>query len=246
MTPRPLLALALALLLPGCGILSALSEVGHPPIMSPTANPTLDPQWRPVTMPMPGPSQPPREANSLWRPGARAFFKDQRAARVGDIVTIMVNMNDNATMNDNTLEQRTENEQMGMPNMFGLAALLPKILNKSANPTSLANATSTSNLTTIGQIQRNENIVTSIAGTITQVLPNGNLVVVARQEMVVNDELRQVEVTGVVRPEDIRSDNTIAHDRIAEARITYSGRGQLTTVNEPRWGDQVLQALLPF
>ncbi len=239
-------ALALAALLPGCGVLTSLSEVGRPPALTPTSNPTTDPSWRPVTMPMPAPSPPPQpQANSLWRPGARAFFKDQRAARVGDIVTIQVNMTHAATMNDNTMQQRTAAETMGMPNMFGLETILPKIL-AGANPAALAGVSSGSNLTTIGQIQRNENVTVQLAGTITQVLPNGNLVVAARQEMRVNDELRQLMVTGVIRPEDIRSDNTVMDDRIAEARIIYGGRGQLTEVNVPRWGDQLLQAILPF
>jgi flagellar L-ring protein precursor FlgH len=241
-----LLGAGALLLLGGCGILTNLSEIGRGPQLTPTSNPTTDPNWRPVTMPMPKPSPPPpAQANSLWRPGARAFFKDQRAARVGDIVTINVNMNHAATLNDNVMAQRTGSETMGAPNMFGLEAVLPKIIH-GLNMASLASVNEGSNLTTIGQIQRNENVVVQLAGTITQVLPNGNLVVVARQEMRVNDELRQLVVTGVIRPEDIRSDNTVADDRIAEARIFYAGRGQLTQAAEPRWGDQLLQSLLPF
>jgi flagellar L-ring protein precursor FlgH len=240
-----LLPLALAALLPGCGVLANLAEVGKPPPVSASTDPTLDPNWRPMTMPTPAPQPPPPVANSLWRPGSRAFFKDERASKVGDLVTIVVSMNDGATMNDNTMEMRTDNETMGLPGFFGLGAVLPSFL-KSSNPANLVNMNSGTNLNTIGQIQRNEVVTVRLAAVVTQVLPNGNLVVTARQEMLVNAELRQVKVTGVIRPEDIASDNTVPHDRIAEARITYSGRGQLTEVNEPRWGQQMLDVLLPF
>jgi flagellar L-ring protein precursor FlgH len=81
---------------------------------------------------------------------------------------------------------------------------------------------------------------------VTQVLPNGNLVVAARQEIVVNSELRELKVTGVVRPQDIASDNTVLHDRMAEARIQYGGRGQMTDLQSPRWGQQLMDILLPF
>ena len=145
----------------------------------------------------------------------------------------------------NTMEQRTDSETMGMPGFFGLGALMPSFL-KGSSPSNLVNVTSGTNLFTIGQIQRNETVTVRLGAVVTQVLPNGNLVVEARQEMLVNAELRQVKVTGVIRPEDIASDNTVPHDRIAEARITYSGRGQLTEVNEPRWGQQMLDVMLPF
>lgn len=242
---RPLLPAMLLSLLSGCGVLSNVAEVGKPPPVSPSSDPTLAPDWRPMTMPTPAPQPPPPVENSLWRPGSRAFFKDERASKVGDIVTIVVNMNDAATLNNNTLEMRNDNETMGVPGFFGLGAVLPSFL-KSANPANLVNVNSGTTLNTIGQIQRNENVTVQLAGVVTQVLPNGNLVVVARQEMLVNAELRQVKVTGVIRPEDINSDNTVPHNRMAEARITYSGRGQLTEVNEPRWGQQLLDVLLPF
>lgn len=242
---RHLFAVALAALLPGCGVLANLAEVGKPPPVSASTDPTLAADWRPMTMPTPAPQPPPPVENSLWRPGSRAFFKDERASKVGDLVTIVVNVNDAATANDNTMEQRTDSETMGVPGFFGLGALMPSFL-KGSSPSNLVNINSGTNLFTIGQIQRNETVTVRLAAVVTQVLPNGNLVVVARQEMLVNAELRQVKVTGVIRPEDIASDNTVPHDRIAEARITYAGRGQLTEVNEPRWGQQMLDVMLPF
>jgi flagellar L-ring protein precursor FlgH len=95
-------------------------------------------------------------------------------------------------------------------------------------------------------MKRNETVTLRLAGIVTQVLPNGNLVVAARQEVRVNSELRELAVSGVIRPQDIASDNTVRHDRMAEARIAYGGRGQLTNVQNPRWGQQVLDIILPF
>jgi len=121
-----------ALLLSGCGTLSRLSEVGRVPQMTPTADPTKDPAWRPLSMPMPALQPSPNEANALWRSGSRAFFKDQRAAQVGDIVTVLVNMNDAANLKNVTSATRSSTESAGLPNFFGLQALLPKAIAPSA------------------------------------------------------------------------------------------------------------------
>jgi flagellar L-ring protein FlgH len=240
MKPYPIL---LALLLAGCGNLTRLSEVGRPPNMTPSADPTKDPTWRPITMPMPKADTAPNEANSLWRPGSRAFFKDQRAAQVGDIVTVLVTMNDSANISNATTATRTGTETAGVPNMFGLESLLPRTI---VDPNKLFSSSSTNANTGTGQIKRAEAITLRLAGVVTQVLPNGNLVVSARQEIRVNAELRELQVTGVIRPQDIASDNTVLHDRMAEARIAYGGRGQVTDVQAPRWGQQLLDIVLPF
>ena len=221
--------LSAMLLLGGCGALTRMSEVGKPPTMTPTADPTKEPGWRPLTMPMPAREPTPIEANSLWRTGSRAFFKDQRAAQVGDVITVVVDMNDTANVQNGTTATRTSAESEGMPNLFGLENVLPKFLPNPINPASLVSTTSTNSNVGAGQIQRSEAVTLRLAGLVTQVLPNGNLVVAARQEVEVNSELRVLQVTGVVRPQDIASDNTVTHDRMAEARITYGGRGQLTT-----------------
>jgi flagellar L-ring protein precursor FlgH len=232
--------------LAGCGSLQQLSEINRPPAMTPITNPTADPQWRPVTMPMPRAEPAPSEAASLWRSGSRAFFKDQRAATVGDIVTVLVKTTDTADVENASTETKNGTESMGLPNMFGLEAALPKILGKAVNAATLVNANSASTAGGTGVIKRNETVALRLAGVITQVLPNGNLVVAARQEMRVNNELRVLEVSGVIRPQDIASDNTVSHDRMAEARISYGGRGQLTAVQTPRYGQQALDILLPF
>jgi len=242
---RAVLALLLPALLASCGSLQRLSEVGKPPAMTPTSDPTKDPAWRPLTMPMPAAQLAAPQANALWRPGSRAFFKDQRAAQVGDIVTVVISTTDSADVEDGTTTTRTSTEGMGMPNMFGFETQIPKILS-GANASSLVSTSSTNSNVGAAALKRNETVALRLAGVITQVLPNGNLVVSASQELRVNSELRQLEVTGVVRPQDIASDNTVMHDRMAEARISYGGRGQETDVQTPRWGQQILDILMPF
>ena len=234
------------LALAGCNTLQKMSEIGRPPVMTATADPTADPHWRPVTMPMPRVEVTPREPASLWRTGSRAFFKDQRAAQVGDIVTILVNTTDAADMGNATSATRSGTESMGLPNLFGLEASLPKLLGKAVNASTLVNANSANTAVGSGSIKRNETVTLRLAGVVTQVLPNGNLVIAARQEMRVNSELRELQVSGVIRPQDISSDNTVPHDRMAEARISYGGRGQLTDIQTPRYGQQALDVLLPF
>ena len=228
--------------LTACGTLGRLSDVGRDPAMTRTQDPTKDPKWRPVSMPMPAGQPSPNEANSLWRSGSRAFFKDQRAAQVGDIITILVNMNDAANLKDVTTAGRTSTESGGLPNFFGLESILPKAV----DPSKLVSASSGNSNTGSGQIQRNEAVTLRLAGIVTQVLPNGNLVIAGRQEFLVNSELRILQVSGVIRPQDIASDNTVQHDRMAEARIAYGGRGQLTDLQRARWGQQVFDILMPF
>lgn len=243
---RAHLALAVALLLPGCGSLQKLSEVGRPPAMTPSGDPTADPAYRPITLPMPRAQTEPAEANSLWRQGSRAFFKDQRAANVGDIITVLVNITDEADFKNQSTSGRTGTAGLGMPILFGLESRVPKLLGGGSNPNSLLSTSSNGNATGTGAIKRNENVTLRLAGVVTQVMPNGNLAIAARQEVRVNSELRELQVSGVIRPQDIASDNTVRHDRMAEARIAYGGRGQLTDVQTPRYGQQVLDILLPF
>jgi flagellar L-ring protein FlgH len=240
-----LAVLAFPLLLGGCGSLSRLSEIGRPPAMTPSSDPTREPDYRPMTMPMPAAQTVQPQVNALWRNGSRAFFKDQRAAQVGDIVTVLVNTTDTADLKNNTNVSRTAAEGMGVPNLFGLETLLPKFL-AGAVASSLVTASSTHSTVGAGEVKRNEAVTVRLAGVITQVLPNGNLVVSARQEMRVNGELRELTVSGVIRPQDIASDNTVQHDRMAEARIAYGGRGTATDVQSPRWGQQFMDILLPF
>jgi flagellar L-ring protein precursor FlgH len=160
-------------------------------------------------------------------------------------VTVLVNIADTAALQNKTSAVRSSSENMGTPDLLGLQASIPKIFGGTAAG-SLVSTTSADNNTGTAAITRNETVTLRLAGVVTQVLANGNLVVVARQEMRVNSELRELTVSGVIRPEDIASDNTITHDRMAEARISYGGRGELTYVQSPPYGQQILDAVKPF
>jgi flagellar L-ring protein FlgH len=194
-------------------------------------------------MPMPAPQPVTVGGESLWRPGSRAFFKDQRAARVGDLVTVLVSMNDQATLKNATTATRNSAEAAGVPNLFGLETLMIRV---PMDPNKLLSINSSNSNVDAGQIQRSETVTLRLAGVVTQVLPNGNLVVMAHEQFRADNELRDLRVSGVIRPEDIASDNTVRSDRMAEARIAYGGRGELTDVLAPRWGQQVLDVVLPF
>jgi flagellar L-ring protein FlgH len=246
MTRRALLLLLLQTALSGCDATwQRLADGGGPPKMTPSSDPTKDPSWRPVSLPMPAARPIVVNANALWRPDSRAFFQDQRAANVGDIITVLVNMTDAADITNASNATRTTSQTMGTPNLFGLEAAIPHILPGSTSSSLVSTASTNSNVGT-GEIKRGETITLRVAGVITQVLPNGNLVVAARQQVRVNSELRELLVSGVIRPQDIASDNTVLHDRMAEARISYGGRGQLTDVQTPPYGQQLMNILLPF
>lgn len=242
--------LAAILLLPAalaaCGNAERLSRLGRPPAMSAVTSPTADSNWRPVSMPMPSPQAPLTAENSLWRPGSRTFLRDQRAAQVGDLITVLVSIQDEAQLQNRTQSTRTGTQTMGAPNLLGLEASTNRILPGSVTPGSLVNTTGTGTTNGSGEVRRNESITLRVAATITQLLPNGNMVVMGRQEVRVNAELRELSVQGVLRPQDIASDNTVRHDRLAEARIAYGGRGALSDVQTPRYGSALLDALLPF
>jgi flagellar L-ring protein precursor FlgH len=243
---RAALLLSLTVLpLTGC-VTDKLAAVGQTPALSGIDDPSRDPSYRPVRLPMPEAPVQERQANSLWRAGARAFFKDQRAARVGDIMTVTIQINDRAQMQNNTTRTRDGSDSMGIPNLLGLESSTNNILPNAVDPGSLISASGTSNSTGTGQIQRQEQINLQVAALIVQVLPNGNMVVNGKQEVRVNNEVRELTLTGIIRPEDITSANTISYEKIAEARISYGGRGHITDVQAPRWGQQVLEAISPF
>ena len=183
---------------------------------------------------------------SLWRAGARGFFRDQRARRVGDIVTIEITIADRAKIQNRTVRDRKNGDTMGLAGLFGVQQRLARVLPGSPDPAKLVALDSAAKHQGSGAIDRAETIRLAVAAVVTQVLPNGNLVIRGRQEVRVNFEVREVVVAGVVRPEDIRPDNTVPSDRIAELRVGYGGRGQITDVQQPRWGAQVLDILLPY
>jgi len=226
-----------------CSTIDRLTSIGEQPALTAIENPTTQPGYKPVQMPMPTPQPASYSPNSLWRNGSRAFFKDQRAHQVGDILTVTVNLNDKAVIANETQRSRENKEDSGIDAFFGKTKV-PLI--NSAVPTRVFTADSSASSDGKGSVNRSEALITNVAAVVTQVLPNGNLVVEGKQEVRVNFEIRELIVAGIVRPEDIQSDNTIDSTKIAQARIAYGGRGQITDVQQPRYGQQVLDVLLPF
>jgi flagellar L-ring protein FlgH len=240
------LAAILALPLCGCSALTRVSEIGQPPPLEPIQNVTREKNYTPVSLPMPAQEPSRSQANSLWRPGARAFLKDQRASQVGDILTVQIKIADNAKVDNTTKRTRSNSDKASAPSFLGLESQLTKVLPNAVDPSSLVDMGSDSSSAGQGSVDRSEDINLTVAAVVTQVLPNGNLVIYGKQEVRVNFEVRELTVQGVVRPEDISATNTIQHTQIAEARISYGGRGQLTDVQQPRYGQQLFDILAPW
>lgn len=243
---RPALLLTILVTLSACNAVGRVSQIGTTPPLAPIENPTTRPDYRLVSLPMPAPTTTTHMPNSLWRQGARAFFKDQRASRVGDILTVIIGIDDKAKFNNTTTRSRTNSDDSDMTNLFGLESQLGRVFPQAINPASIVSLGSSNSSKGVGTVDRKEVLSLTIAVIVTQVLPNGNLVIQGRQEVRVNFEVRELLIAGVVRPEDISAANTVNHTQIAEARISYGGRGQLTDVQQPRYGQQVLDILLPF
>ncbi len=209
-TRHAVLAVIATALLSSCAAIDRLKNIGQAPNLSAIDNPTSRPGYKPVQMPMPAAQPASYNPNSLWRNGSRAFFKDQRAHQIGDILTVKVNITDQANITDETQRTRTSAEDSGITNFFGKSKI--PILN-SGVPGRLLTADSTSSSDGKGSVARQEALQTNVAGVVTQVLPNGNLVIEGKQEIRVNFEMRELIVGGVIRPEDIESDNTIELDQ---------------------------------
>lgn len=237
---------AATLTVSGCQLASRLSEVGDVPQLSPITNPQAMPDYRPINMPMPAPQPVEDNPNSLWRPGARAFFKDIRAKEVGDQLTVRMNFDDSATWANQTTRNRTEDMGMSVDSMFGYEGKLRKIFPNQVDNANLVALGSKDKTDGTGNIKRKEKLELTFAAMVTQVLPNGSLVVRGHQEVRVNGELRELILTGIIRPQDIDADNTISHDRVAEMRMAYGGRGTLSDLQQARWGSQLLDIILPF
>jgi flagellar L-ring protein FlgH len=232
--------------LTGCNVTTRLSEVGDGPQLSKITNPTVMPNYRPVSLPMPAPKTAEHNPNSLWRAGAKAFFKDHRAKAVGDILTVQLNLNDSASLANSTERERDDSEDTDVTNLLGLEAEFAKKLPQAITPGAVMSFGSKHETKGDGSIDRSETVELTFAAVVTQILPNGALTIIGRQEVQVNNELRELMVTGVIRPEDIESDNTITHDKIAEMRVAYGGRGTLSGLQNPRWGTEVWDILFPF
>ncbi|HWA20263.1 MAG TPA: flagellar basal body L-ring protein FlgH [Devosia sp.] len=246
MTLLKLSALALlAASLAGCSTMDKLAGVGQEPTLTAIADPTAQPGYRAVAMPMPEIVPASYQPNSLFSNEAKGFFKDQRAHRLGDILTVIVTIDDSATISNATSRKRSAGNEANIGTSLGslFGTNLPGVdVGTTGGISTGGTMTDGGN----GSVNRKESLQTNVAVVITQVLPNGNLVIEGHQEVRVNFEVRDLIVQGIVRPEDIGSDNTIASEKIAEARISYGGRGQITDVQQPRYGQQIADAILPF
>jgi len=236
----------LSLALSGCNTLDRLQNIGKEPSMSPVQNPTQAAGYQPVSLPMPEPQPTIRNPNSLWQKGSRSFFKDQRANDVGDLLTVLIEVDDEAQISNTSTRARNNSESGGFTNLFGLESQINSVLPDGTTSDALVGLNNQSSNSGTGKVNRSEAVNLKVAATVTQKLPNGNLVILGRQEIRVNYELRELQITGIVRPQDITVLNTISYEKIAEARIAYGGKGHISDVQQPRYGQQVLDAVLPF
>jgi flagellar L-ring protein precursor FlgH len=248
MTALKLLStVTLMALLGGCATLDQLSRVGEEPKLTAIADPTAQPGYQPVNMPMPEVVPASYQPNSLFSTDARGFFKDQRAHKVGDILTVIVKIGDSASISNATSRARSSTDTANVGATLGslFNSKVPAIGTDVSPSGGISTGGSMKDGGT-GSVDRKESLDTNVAVVVTQTLPNGNLVIEGHQEVRVNFEVRDLIVQGIVRPEDIQSDNTIPSEKIAEARIAYGGRGQITDVQQPRYGQQIADAILPF
>jgi len=239
--------LALVGLLGGCATFDQLSRVGEEPKLTAIADPTAEPGYQPVNMPMPQIVPASYQPNSLFSTDARGFFKDQRALKVGDILTVIVTIDDSAQISNATTRKRTADNSANVGTTLGslFNSKVPAV-GTDISPSGGISTGGSMDDAGAGSVNRNEKLTTNVAAVVTQTLPNGNLVIEGHQEVRVNFEIRDLIVQGIVRPEDIQSDNTIESEKIAEARISYGGRGRITEVQQPQWGQQIYDWLKPF
>jgi len=216
-----------------------LAPIGYPAALMPTSQTYL-----------PSPEQQHADraasANSLWRAGARTFFGDQRARRIGDIVTVNIDIDDRAQTQNSTARSRTNQISGGVTNFFGLENSLGQAFPGGFDPANLVGLEGESNSNGSGSVNRSEKVSLTIAAVVTDVMANGNLVIQGRQEVRTNREVRELTVAGIVRPEDISSANTVAHTQIAEARISYGGRGDISRVQAAPAAQSLVERFSPF
>ncbi|MGH1399278.1 MAG: flagellar basal body L-ring protein FlgH [Alphaproteobacteria bacterium] len=240
------LMLSAAISLSACSMSERLANIGETPETTQIVNPTTQKGYQPVSLPMPSPKNITPQQNSLWAYDRTTFFKDQRANDVGDIITVVVNIDDKAELENESSRSRTGDEDATLPSLLGMEADLAQFLPEAVSNTNLVDFNSSSTSSGTGAIDREEEVTVQLAALVTQVLPNGNLVINGRQEVVVNFEKRILQIDGVIRPQDITIENTIPSEKIAEARIAYGGEGQITDVQQPRYGQQLYDIVFPF
>ena len=236
------LMISLCLLLAACG---DLNRVGRAPEFSPMQN-SYEHSAMYSDLPVSTEESGPTDQSSLWTSQRSSLLGDHRAQRRGDILTVVVEIDDQAQFSDTTGRSRSGSENMGMPSLFGIPQRLDAVLPPGASSGSLVSTSSSSTFSGNGSIARNEKVTLRLAVTVVEELPNGVLRIEGQQEVRVNSELRQLLISGYVRPDDISRQNEITYDKIAEAQISYGGRGLLTDAQQPRYGQQVVDQLAPF
>lgn len=255
MFSKPIFAAFLACtMLTACGAKNSFEQHRDPQMSSISVTPESIPEAAAITVPVPvrvaAPAPKRAESASLWKRDHTGFFGDHRAADVGDILTITIQIDDQARMRNESERSRSSGAELGQPTILGYESRLDRILpglnadDLPAGP--LVDLSGNSSSRGGGSINRQERISLKVAAMVIQKLDNGNMVVAGRQEVKVNNELRELRVAGIIRPVDIGMDNSIPYDRIAEARITYGGRGQISRVQQPRYGEDVLDVILPY
>lgn len=243
---KTILCLLMGCSISACGTADRLARIGKAPDMATIENPQTQKGYKPVTMPMPAPQIASRQPNSLWQSNRKSFFKDQRASSVGDILTVTIDIKDNAEVKNKTTKQRDGSETAGAPHILGFETKFGKVLPDAVNPALLGSINSTSSTTGDGQIKRDEQITLKLAAVISQILPNGTMVINGKQEVLVNYEKRVLSINGIIRPEDISIDNSVPYEKIAEARIVYGGEGQISDIQQARYGQQLFDVVSPF
>lgn len=236
-------SLLLFLALAACG---RLEQVGKAPAFSPLEGSYQHHAMYSTPLPEDTVSEVPSDASSLWTAGRSSLFGDRRATQRGDILTVVIEIDDKAEISNSSGRNRTGSEKMGMPSLFGIPQRLDEALPEGASMAEAVATTGTSSYKGSGNVSRKEKLTLRVAATVVEELANGVLRIEGQQEVRVNYELRELIISGYVRPIDISRQNEITYDKIAGAQISYGGRGQITDVQQPRYGQQVADILLPF
>ena len=232
-----------ALLLAAC---ANLETVGKSPAFTPT-----DGAAEELAMLAPAAYEPvemlsPVQGASLWSGQRQSLLGDRRAGMPGDILTVVIEIDERAEISNSTSRNRSAAESAGIPSLLGIPQRLGRVLPEGSSFDDAVGVNSSSSSSGDGSVSRNERLELRIAATVVEVLQNGVLRIQGSQEVRVNYELRELLVSGYVRPEDVSRQNEITYDKIASARISYGGRGRISEVQQPRYGQQVLDRVLPF
>lgn len=226
-----------------CG---STSKVGRAPALTPVSGSSEMRAMASPGLPVSLEVERPVDQASLWTGARGSLLGNRRAETRGDILTVLIEIDDRAEFSNTSQRSRTGSETMGIPSLLGLPQRIDRSLPTGATSADAVGINSNSTSTGDGSVRRNEQLTLRVAATVIDVLPNGSLSIEGRQEVRVNNELRELVVTGFVRPEDVTRQNQITYDKIAAARISYGGRGHITDVQQPRYGQQVLDRVLPF